>query len=291
LERDPTGYFGAILSQGTYIYDKEPKEYYLEPLEQLQHVNASLLQTTTATITTIEENFSSAIGRDDLVYMDDMSWVWKDSYCRPAGGGTDLFPQLINGMRHNIKRDDANAWKFDGYSSGQSEATLQRGVQYEWYMHAFSSGQRDSRAFRGLDDGVKVILKQDGADWELAFIGRVEITEAVGNPDNIGAGLGGTENEPEELPELEDETQTEGLEEAEQNMEPEPEQQNQNDKELQEELEQQAEPEPEQTKEKEEELEQEEEEDQKDKTQEKQQEQQQEDEQQNEPEHSGELEK
>jgi hypothetical protein len=32
-------------------------------------------------------------------------------------------------------------------------------------MHAFSSGQKeDGRAFRGLDDGVKVILKQDGAD-------------------------------------------------------------------------------------------------------------------------------
>jgi len=32
-------------------------------------------------------------------------------------------------------------------------------------MHAFSSGQvGDSRSFRGLDDGVKVILKQDGAD-------------------------------------------------------------------------------------------------------------------------------
>lgn len=67
-------------------------------------------------------------------------------------------------MRHNIKKDDTNAWKFDGYSSGQSSATLQKGAQYEWFMHAFSSGEKDSKEFKGLDDGVKVILKQDGAD-------------------------------------------------------------------------------------------------------------------------------
>jgi len=30
-------------------------------------------------------------------------------------------------------------------------------------MHAFSSGQKNGKQFRGLDDGVKVILKQDGA--------------------------------------------------------------------------------------------------------------------------------
>jgi hypothetical protein len=31
-------------------------------------------------------------------------------------------------------------------------------------MHAFSSGQKGGAKFRGLDSGVEVILRQDGAD-------------------------------------------------------------------------------------------------------------------------------
>jgi hypothetical protein len=31
-------------------------------------------------------------------------------------------------------------------------------------MHAFSSGEKDHKQFRGEDDGVKAILRQDGAD-------------------------------------------------------------------------------------------------------------------------------
>jgi len=73
LENDPDGYFASIFSQGTYVYDNHPHEYYLERIQDLQHVNASLLQTTTATMTTIQENYTSSIGRDDLVHVDDMS--------------------------------------------------------------------------------------------------------------------------------------------------------------------------------------------------------------------------
>jgi hypothetical protein len=73
FERDPHGYFSSIFSQGTYVYDEHPHEYYLERIQNLQHTNASLRQDASATITTIEENYSSAIGRDDLVHVDDMS--------------------------------------------------------------------------------------------------------------------------------------------------------------------------------------------------------------------------
>ncbi|CAJ0824347.1 6874_t:CDS:2 [Entrophospora sp. SA101] len=250
FEKDEEGYFARIFSQGVYIYEGHPRECFLEEGERGEFERGILNRDPVMVNTTIQENYSSSIGRDDLVHVDDMR---------------------------------------------QSEATLTRGVQYEWFMHAFSSGQQDSRAFRGLDDGVKVILKQDGADWELAFIGRVEITETIGNPDNIGSGV--EIDDPEEvLPELEDEAQTEGLEEAEQNMEPEAEQQNQNDKELQEELEQQAEPEQQKEDEQQEELEQEDEQHkekhkEKKKEKQKQEEKQDEQQQQQDPEYSGEQEK
>jgi len=73
LENDPHGYFASIFSQGAYVYDKHPHEYYLERIQDLQHVNASLRRDASATMTTIEENYSSSIGRDDLVHVDDMS--------------------------------------------------------------------------------------------------------------------------------------------------------------------------------------------------------------------------
>jgi hypothetical protein len=287
FEGDKEGYFSSLLSKGVYFYEKHPNEYFLEKGESGDFKRGVLNKDPVMTNTTIQNNYKSAIGRDGLVHVDDMSWVWKDSYCR--GGGQDLFPELIKGMKHNIKRDDASAWKFDGYSQGESAALLQKGVQYEWFMHAFSSGEKDSRAFRGLDDGVMVQLKQDGADWELAFTGRIEITETIGNPDAIGGGVE-IEDFEEILPDLEDEKQTEGLEEVDKQLEEEAEQSK--EQEVQEELE----PEPEQQKdkegEKEDELEKEDERT-KEKTKEKQRQKQKqkEDEQQDDPEYSGDREK
>lgn len=256
FEGDKNGYFAGIFSKGVYVYEEHPHEYFLEKLEVGKIERGILNKDPVGTNTTIQVNYKSSVGRDGLVHVDDMSWVWKDSYCRPQGGGTDLFPQLINGMRHNIKRDDANAWKFDGYSKGESPATLQKGVKYEWFMHAFSSGERDEKAFTGLDDGVKVILRQDGADWELAFEGRVEITETIGNPDAIGSGVEIDDVE-EIVPDLEDEQQTEGLDNMDKDMEPEAEESKQEEK--QEEEEQQEEQQ--QEEQKEDELEQEDEKD------------------------------
>jgi hypothetical protein len=71
-------------------------------------------------------------------------------------------------------------------------------------------------------------------------MGRVEITETIGNPDAIGSGVEIDDIE-EVLPEMEDEKNTEGLESLEQDMAPEAEQGQEKQDEIQEELEQQEE--------------------------------------------------
>jgi len=265
-----------------------------------------------STNTTIQTDYKSSIGRDNQTDVDGMSWVRKDSYCR--GGGEDLFPKLIqagkkhmlldvpdhsksncgsyttyNGKRCCTKAHGAS-WRFDASASWQSDPVpLKRGVKYDWYIHAFSSGQKDNKQFKGLDDGVKVILKQDGDTWELAFVGTIEITETIGNPDAIGSGVE-IDDYDEIVPEMEDETQTEGLENMDKDMEPEEGKERSDELEVQDELE----PEPEEQKqdEKQEELEQEDEKS-KDKVKEKQRQKQKqkEEEEQQEPENSREGEK
>jgi len=152
-------------------------------------------------------------------------------------------------------------------------------------MHAFSNGEKDFKNFQSRDEqGVTVILRQDGADWELAFEGRVEITETIGNPDAIGGGVEIDDAE-ELLPDMEDETQTEGLDNLEQDMEPKEEAQEKQD-EVQDELE----PEPPKEKQQEEELEQEDEKS-KDKQKQKEKAKEKQEEEEEKPEYSGENEK
>src|SRR5438045_7500865 len=117
-------------------------------------------------------------------------------------------------------------------------------------MHAFSSGEKSAKNFRGVDDNITVQITQDGAEWSLDIMGKVEITETIGNPDAIGGGVEINDFE-EILPEMEDEQQTEGLDNLDKDMEPEEEQQQQ--QEVQEELE--PEPEAQKEEEKQEELE------------------------------------
>ena len=153
-------------------------------------------------------------------------------------------------------------------------------------MHAFSSGEKDSKNFRGVDDNITVKISQDGADWSLDITGKVEITETIGNPDAIGSGVEIDDVE-EVLPDMEDDKNTEGLDNFDKDMQPEAEQQNQNDKEILEELENQQEPEPQKQDEKQEELEQEDEKNkEKHRERQKQEEQQQENEQEDQPENS-----
>jgi len=346
FEGDRNGYFAGLLSRGIYFYKYNPNEYFLEKFTEFGFKNEIANREVSGIKTTIQENYSSAFGRDDQVHVDGLSWVWKDSFCR--GEEEDLFPKLIEQGREHIKKDEggpitytyykwqvtsqegrtevdystkkyfskeewdkiptsesiyksqdydysrleyiqkegryidketqqpptdadkkfytcdrkpcqgldsysnmvqiteeeynnlpksysnlklgdwwgfkyqnsAGAWKFDGTAQWSGIATLKVGVQYDWWMHAFSSGQTGGKKFRGLDDGVKVIIKQNGADWELAFLGRVEITEVIGNPDAIG---GGTEIEEivENLPAMEDEKQTSNLDTMKQAMKPE----------------------------------------------------------------------
>lgn len=292
FEGDKNGYFAALFSKGVYVYEEHPHEYFLAKGEKGEFVRGVLNKDPVMTNTTIQINHKRAVGRDNLVHVDNMSWIWKDSYLRPVGSsGRGLFDDLINKGRRHLKRDDANAWKFDGYAQWSDSVVLPKDVKYEWYLHAFSSGQHDSANFRGVDNDITVILTQDGADWSLEILGKVEITETIGNPDAIGSGIEIDEVE-EQLPDMEDEKQTEGLENLEQIMQPEAEQQNQQDKELQDELEQQNEPEAQKQDEKQDELEQEDEKNKdKQRQKQKQKEQQQENEQQQQPENSRENEK
>src|SRR6185312_8378519 len=105
FEGDKNGFFAGIFNRGVYLYENHPSEYFLEKGETGNFPRGVLNKDPVMTNTTIQINHKSAIGRDNLVHVDDMSWVWKDSYLRPVDGGTDLFPQLINQGRHKLKVD------------------------------------------------------------------------------------------------------------------------------------------------------------------------------------------
>lgn len=188
FEGDPDEYYSQLLKEGIYFYQTSPKDFFDKEIVSGEYERGIINRDPVGASTTIQDNYTSAIGHDEQVHIDDMSWVWKDSYCRTPTGA-DIFPQLINAMKDNIKAENNLAWKFDGYLKGESSAILEKDLEYEWYMHAFSSGQKDQRKFKGLNDGVKVILRQDGFEWELAFIGRIEITNVIGDPSAIGGGM------------------------------------------------------------------------------------------------------
>jgi len=73
FERDYHGYFAAIFSQGTYVYENHPHEYFLDQGETGTFERGILNDDPVLVNTTIQENYSSAIGRDNLVHVDDMS--------------------------------------------------------------------------------------------------------------------------------------------------------------------------------------------------------------------------
>jgi hypothetical protein len=106
FEGDYKGYYKSLLTTGKFFYEEDPHEVFLTPAEMKNFKGEIGKSDASAINTTIQTNFKSAIGRDNLVHVDDKSWVWKDSYCR--GGGEDLFPKLIKGMWHNVKNDDSN---------------------------------------------------------------------------------------------------------------------------------------------------------------------------------------
>lgn len=312
FQGDKNGFFAGIFSRGVYLYKEHPDEYFLEPLEKGKFERGILNSDPVGTSTTIQTDYKSSIGRDNQTDFDGMSWVRKDSYCR--GGGEDLFPRLIEAGKKYMKLDvpahsESNcrsytthngrsvctkahdaSWRFDAHASWSSDpVTLKKDVKYDWYIHAFSSGQKDNKQFRGLDDGVKVILKQDGDTWELAFVGTAEITETIGNPDAIGSGVE-IDDYDEIVPDMEDETQTEGLDNLDKDLEPEEGKERHDEVEVQDELE----PEPEEQKqdEKQDELEPEDEKTKdKQKQKQKQKDKQKEDEQEDDVEYSGQNEK
>jgi len=55
------------------MYEEHPHEYFLEQGETGVFERGILNDDPVGTNTTIQENYSSAIGRDDLVHVDDMS--------------------------------------------------------------------------------------------------------------------------------------------------------------------------------------------------------------------------
>lgn len=92
-----------------------------------------------------------------------------------------------------------------------------------------------------------IILQSEWADWDLYINGETEISGTIGNPDAIGSGVEIDDLE-EILPEMEDESQTEGLENLDKDMEPVAEEEK--NEEVQEELEKEDEKSKEKAKEK-----------------------------------------
>src|SRR5215218_5854302 len=72
-EGDRDGFFAGIFSKGVYMYENHPHEYFLEKGETGDFHREVLNKDPVFTNTTIQVNHKSAIGRDNLVHVDDMS--------------------------------------------------------------------------------------------------------------------------------------------------------------------------------------------------------------------------
>ncbi|CAG8465726.1 22864_t:CDS:2 [Gigaspora margarita] len=66
------GYYKNLLETGQYFYEKDPKEIFLTPLERGEFKRGILNDKPVHQNTTIQTNYKSAIGRDDLVHIDNI---------------------------------------------------------------------------------------------------------------------------------------------------------------------------------------------------------------------------
>jgi len=73
FEGDKNGFFAGIFNRGVYLYENHPSEYFLEKGETGNFPRGVLNKDPVMTNTTIQINHKSAIGRDNLVHVDDMS--------------------------------------------------------------------------------------------------------------------------------------------------------------------------------------------------------------------------
>ncbi|CAG8579720.1 6827_t:CDS:2, partial [Cetraspora pellucida] len=69
---DKNGFFAGIFNRGVYVYEEHPHEYFLEKGETGKFERGVLNKDPVMTNTTIQINHKSAIGRDNLVHVDDM---------------------------------------------------------------------------------------------------------------------------------------------------------------------------------------------------------------------------
>jgi len=184
-------WFREKLEEGVYLYENDPKEFYEKKLTAGKNISSTSAGGTVRGsfyMVQVTTNLKTSLGRDNLVSVDNLSWVWKVSFCRPTNGGTDIFPELIRQIAQTSKlsdRTDDRAWKFDGYSNGKGEIPIPPNIEYSWYMRAFSTGDETRQNFTGHDKDGKIVLEQNGADWKLSFIGKFTIKKIVGNPENI----------------------------------------------------------------------------------------------------------
>jgi hypothetical protein len=184
-------WFREKLENGIYLYEDNYDEFYQKKLSANKNVASTSAGGTVRGIfnmVQVSTNFKTSLGRDNLVHVDDLSWVWKVSYCRPSEGGKDIFPELIRQIALTSKlssRSDDQAWKFDGYGNGLGKIPIPPEIEYEWYMRAFSTGDETKQSFTGKDKDGKIVLEQNGADWRLSFVGQFIIKKTVGDPETI----------------------------------------------------------------------------------------------------------
>ena len=73
FEGDYNNYYKEMFTEGRRFYGKDPHETFLTEVEMKDFTSEIGRNDASAVNTTIQVNYTSAIGRDNLVHVDDMS--------------------------------------------------------------------------------------------------------------------------------------------------------------------------------------------------------------------------
>ncbi|CAG8618242.1 1058_t:CDS:2, partial [Paraglomus brasilianum] len=116
-----------------------------------------------------------------------MTWVEMQSYCRPDGGGTNIFPQLITDPANS----SALKMTVPPHSAGSSSCPMSsggfctggHGVRYEYKITIL--GMTDSYGMTADDDNSGVFAFQDRNKIGIQQFGNVIIDRTINEPEGM----------------------------------------------------------------------------------------------------------
>jgi hypothetical protein len=209
FEGDKDGFFAAIFSQGVYMYEEHPHEYFLEKLEGGKYKSGQLVGGNPQIETVFQRDLEETGGHDNVSQRGGGLFVYKTSYIRKKdSSGGNVFETLMNQANsyRNHSYEDSGKWVFKHPQSWSTEITMDEYAIYEYDLHFYSSNRNNTAGIKGAK---KIIAQQisegDKSEIKVRFIGELEIQKVQDDPNEIGQPLPGGGSELDEMPEIEKE--------------------------------------------------------------------------------------